>query len=479
MLHDGLGEDAKAVILLCGVLGKRGSEKTLSPGEYAVLERWLREHGASPRDLLSRAELVAEAAAGAGVEAQRMASLLGRGIQLGFAVDEWRSLGIWIVTKSDADYPDRLRRHLRAQAPPLLFGAGRRDLLEGGGLGVVGSRNVDEAGAEFTRLVAERWAMHGGRVVSGGARGVDQIAMLSALEAGAVAVGIVADSLLRQSTERSAREWIADGRLLLLSPYRPDAPFRVGAAMGRNKLVYAMSDCVLVVSADDGKGGTWAGAKEELARPARVPVFVRVSGSVPTGNGRLLELGAVPWSEDMSRDAFYAQCTAMPDAVLDTPACQERGLFDSGSTGEAPPGDDQAQTPETAPGVAPDAGVAAAAVPDAVPDTPAGEEQGSFDGGSTGEASRRDDQGQMRETAPGVAPDAGVDEPMPSTYELVLPRLLHCLSGSMTADDLAAAMEVNKQQMNAWLKRAVEDGEVDKLSGPVRYRRSGPRLALD
>ena len=148
--------------------------------------------------------------------------------------------------------------------------------------------------------------MHGGRVVSGGARGVDQIAMLSALEAGAVAVGIVADSLLRRSTERSAREWIADGRLLLLSPFRPDAPFDVGTAMGRNKLIYAMSDCVLVVSADHGKGGTWAGAKEELARPGRVPVFVRVSGSVPPGNSKLLELGAIPWPADMSRDAFSA-----------------------------------------------------------------------------------------------------------------------------------------------------------------------------
>ena len=63
------------------------------------------------------------------------------------------------------------------------------------------------------------------------------------------------------------------------------------------------------------------------------------------------------------------------------------------------------------------------------------------------------------------------------TYEL-LPRLLHCLSRDMTADDLAAAMEVNKPQMNAWLKRAVEDGDVEKLARPVRYRRRGPRLAL-
>ena len=56
-----------------------------------MLEQWLREHGASPRDLLSRAEMVVEAAAGAGVEAQRMASLLGRGLQLGLAVESGRA----------------------------------------------------------------------------------------------------------------------------------------------------------------------------------------------------------------------------------------------------------------------------------------------------------------------------------------------------------------------------------------------------
>lgn len=53
--------------------------------------------------------------------------------------------------------------------------------------------------------------------------------------------------------------------------------------MGRNKLIYGMSDYGLVVSAEYKKGGTWAGAAEELKRENALPVFVRVGNDVPLG----------------------------------------------------------------------------------------------------------------------------------------------------------------------------------------------------
>lgn len=74
-------------------------------------------------------------------------------------------------------------------------------------------------------------------MVSGGARGVDQVSMQSALDAGGKVIGIVADSLLKKSISKQAREALAANRLLLLSPYNPDARFTVGSAMGRNKLI--------------------------------------------------------------------------------------------------------------------------------------------------------------------------------------------------------------------------------------------------
>ena len=294
MMNDSLTEDTKAILLLCGVFGISRPEKPLSTSEYNKLVNWLRGVGKRPKDLL-QAEAIAEASMGSDIDKQRLETLLDRGTHLAFAVEEWQRNGIWIISRSDDDYPKRYRQHLKEKAPPLLFGVGKRSLLSGGGLSIVGSRNVDHVGEDFTREVAKLCADNGMPVVSGGARGVDQIAMDTALEAGGETIGILAENLLKKSVERNARQAIADERLLLLSQYHPKSSFHVGNAMARNKLIYAMSDYSLIVSADYKKGGTWAGAEEELNRENSRSVFVRIGNDVPEGNAELQKLGAVPW----------------------------------------------------------------------------------------------------------------------------------------------------------------------------------------
>lgn len=271
-----------------------------------MLVKWLLNANMRPGDLLKNDHTV-EASNETGIERQRLKSLINRGANLGFAVEEWQRSGIWIISRSDDDYPSRLKKHLKDKAPPLLYGAGDRRLLKGGGIGIVGSRNVDQQGEEFTRKVAELCAMNQMPVVSGGARGVDQISMNASLEAGGETIGIVADDLLRKSVARNARYAIAEERLLLISPYHPNARFTVGTAMGRNKLIYAMADYGLVVSAEHKKGGTWTGAEEELKRNNSKPVFVRIEENTPSGNKKLLDLGAVPWPEQIHRDGLEQQ----------------------------------------------------------------------------------------------------------------------------------------------------------------------------
>ena len=58
--------------------------------------------------------------------------------------------------------------------------------------------------------------------------------------------------------------------------------------MERNKYVYALSDFVVVISSDYNKGGTWAGATENI-KYGWVPMFVRKADEVPEGNMNLLE----------------------------------------------------------------------------------------------------------------------------------------------------------------------------------------------
>jgi predicted Rossmann fold nucleotide-binding protein DprA/Smf involved in DNA uptake len=134
-------------------------------------------------------------------------------------------------------------------------------------------------------------------VISGGARGTDRLAMGAALDAGSVAVGVLADSLERTVRQPDLRQLLLDGQLVLLTPYAPAAGFSVGAAMGRNKLVYGLADFAVVVSCDFQTGGTWAGAVEAI-KAGWCPVFARDGANVPKGNRELLKLGAAALPED-------------------------------------------------------------------------------------------------------------------------------------------------------------------------------------
>ncbi len=423
MMNDFLTEDTKSIILLCGVFGKEGSEKPLSLAEYSSLVRWLIEVKMRPGDLLQK-DNISDASMGSGIDKQRLELLLGRGVQLGFAVEEWQRNGIWIISRSDTDYPARYKKHLKDKAPPLLFGVGNRSLLSGGGLGIVGSRNVDQAGETFTRQVAEFCSYNRMPVVSGGARGVDQISMNAALEAGGVSIGILAENLLKKSVERKNRQAIASGRLLLLSPYHPNARFTVETAMGRNKLIYAMADYGLVVSAEHKKGGTWAGATEELKRENALPVFVRIGNDVPQGNSKLLDIGAISWPDSIDRNNFRQQLHDLAVNSGDNQPKKNPSLFDFQVAQKSTPAE---------------------------------------------ELLAAEKKSTIAEPEPVVEPEDKIPECPESIYHAVLPVILNKLDCPATAEELAETLDVNKTQINAWLKKVVDEGYVKKLSRPVRY----------
>jgi predicted Rossmann fold nucleotide-binding protein DprA/Smf involved in DNA uptake len=293
-----LTEDAKAILLLCGRFGKREEKsdaQPLSNGAYNALARWLVEKKLRPAELISQVDLHNQK--DIPVDRKHLAALLTRGAALAFALEQWRGQGIWVICRSDPDYPTRLKSRLKDKAPPILFGVGDRSLLKGGGLDIVGSRDVTEEGEQFTVEVATKCGKEGVAVASGGARGVDETAMLTTLNAGGIVIGLLADGLAKAAVSSKYRRALSDDCALLLSPYHPDARFTVGTAMSRNKLIYAMADYTVVVSCDYNKGGTWAGATEELGRPASSPVFVRTTGNVSNGHAELLKLGARPFPE--------------------------------------------------------------------------------------------------------------------------------------------------------------------------------------
>ena len=222
-------------------------------------------------------------------------------------MEEWQQAGIWIVTRGDDFYPKRIHNHLGHQRPPILFGIGKFSILHKGGLGIVGSRHVDQKGTIFTEHVAELCALEDIPVVSGGATGVDSIAMLGCNIRGGSAVGFLADGLLKKSLSTKFRDHIASGHLVLLSPYHPKVGFSVGNAMGRNKLIYAQANHTLIISADFQKGGTWAGAIDELKRTNHRTIFVRDEKDIPQGNRELIKLGGIAFPNISDKEDFKSR----------------------------------------------------------------------------------------------------------------------------------------------------------------------------
>ena len=267
-------------------------------------------------------------------EAERAVTLLERSTALAFELEGLERSGIWALTAFDEHYPRRLMDRLGYKAPPLLYVAGAADLLDVPGLGVVGSRNVGEAGAEVATSAARHAAARRIPVVSGGARGVDQLAMDAAFEAGGTVTGVLADSLVRKLRSPAVRAAIHDERVVLCTPYNPAARFSVGNAMGRNKLVYALATVTLVVASELGSGGTWTGAAESLDhRFGQVAVW-RGHGE-GAGNARLEQAGATAVADIAEVDALLDESFAFPSADTHRGHAEPSALGEQGSLFEA------------------------------------------------------------------------------------------------------------------------------------------------
>jgi predicted Rossmann fold nucleotide-binding protein DprA/Smf involved in DNA uptake len=290
--------DAQVLLLLCSHLGlPPGSDPApLTLRDWNPLARKIEESGLEgpnallgmgTEDLLKKLD-IEEALA------ERIVRLLDRGGALAIELERLESLGIWTVTRTDESYPSRFRERLKDAAPLVLFGAGKQSLIGRKGLAIVGSRDAADTAKQAAEFAGEACAQAGLVVCSGGARGVDGLAMVAALQAEGQAVGVLADSLEKAIRGAEIRDYLERGDLVLLTPYHPKAGFSVGTAMGRNKLIYTLADYALVVSSDAESGGTWAGAKEALDK-RWVPVFVCDGEGFPEGNRLLLKRGASPF----------------------------------------------------------------------------------------------------------------------------------------------------------------------------------------
>jgi predicted Rossmann fold nucleotide-binding protein DprA/Smf involved in DNA uptake len=421
-----LTPNTQAILLLTTplIVGRNNSSSgLLTLSEYNRLARLLREKQKEPADLIG-----AEAGETVGLctpvfGRERLESLLGRGFLLSQALEHWNARSIWVVSRADSNYPRRLKARLKEDAPPILYGCGDAALLDTGGLAVVGSRHVDDELISYTEGVGRLAAGAHRNVISGAAKGIDRAAMHGALQAGGTVAGVMSDSLERGALARDNREPLMDRKLVLISPYDPAAGFNVGHAMQRNKVIYALADAALVVTSDFEKGGTWAGAIEQLEKLRFVPVFVRNGANAGRGNSALVQHGALPWpnprdSDELSETLSKASAavTLEPKQVTLSFALKEKG----------PPYKTQKM--------------------------------------------------EQPSTASGVTKEKLT--PAQVLYGAVREILDRELTEPKTEGQVAEMLSVSKSQAKAWLAGLVAEGVLEKIPKPLRYCvvRSASRL---
>ena len=84
----------------------------------------------------------------------------------------------------------------------------------------------------------------------------------------------------------------------------------------------------------------------------------------------------------------------------------------------------------------------------------------------------------IQEEVPVVEPETKTQERRVSIYRAVLPVILNKLQGPTTVEELAESLDVNQTQLNAWLKKAVDENKIIKLSKPVRYQKAASGIQV-
>ncbi|MCY3671449.1 MAG: DNA-processing protein DprA [Alphaproteobacteria bacterium] len=463
-----LTPQSQAVLLLNVSLGKSdtGGSKPLARGEWARFAAWLHDNGLEPSVLLKGdLDALLEGWEDRTVTRERLRALLNRGAALGLSLERWERAGLWVLTRSDADYPERLKRRLGRSAPAVLFGCGNRALLGRGGVAVVGSGCGGGDDLAFALKLGADAAAEGYSLVSGGARGIDRHAMQGALERDGTALGVLADSLLRSAMAADYRRYILSGDLALVSPFNPEARFHVGNAMARNACIYCLADAAVVVCSETGKGGTWTGAIENL-KNGWVSLGVKPDSPPGSGNTELVEKGA----KRLESGSFSQLMADAPPAGPLFRKEPEHGTLaeaESPAFGEPPQAEDSLYK------------LFLARLADLTAEKPAGVQgiaeclplqrpqvenwlQRALDEG------RVEKTGRGQYSAMPYAPGSPAHEDF---YALFLNNAASIASTvAMSIDDISERLGLRRGQAADWLKRAAEEERMVRMEKPVRYR---------
>jgi predicted Rossmann fold nucleotide-binding protein DprA/Smf involved in DNA uptake len=178
-------------------------------------------------------------------------------------------------------------------------------------------------------------------------------------------------------------------------------------------LIYALADAALVVQSDYGKGGTWAGAIEQVERLHLVPVYTFPHAQHDVAFEHLAKKGALTWPNPNTPEDFSE--TLAGAIVRRTSLETERFSFSADNGRQSDKTLDEQKLPATS----------------------------------------------RKANSSSISPD----EQLFATVR----TLLEQLDAAKTDKEIADELKVKPMQAREWIKRLVKEGTLKKLSKPTRY----------
>ena len=292
-----------AVLLLTSSLAEgngRASPDLLTADEYNRLAVQLRQIDKEPSDLMAENAWHLIDRCAESVAPKQLDRLLQRGPALNAAIARWNDRGIRVISRSDKEYPSKLRRGLRRQSPPLLFVRGDVALLSRPGIAVVGSSGEGGVSIEFAARAGSLAAKNGLALFSGGFTGIDRSAIGAARDAGGCAVTLAPLGPEGTNGNLTAAQAVPGKRLATVSTIDPIGGAKSASIVREGQTLLGLAGGTLVVQAEPREEYPWACATGLLSRQAGARVFVREAGVPAAGLESLQAMNTESWRRGRS-----------------------------------------------------------------------------------------------------------------------------------------------------------------------------------
>lgn len=189
----------------------------------------------------------------------------------------------------------------RKHAPPVLFFAGDRGILdEGARVSIVGSREASREGLLRARRLAKVLTKNHVVVVSGLAEGIDTAGHTAAIESGGRTIAVLGTPLNRAYPKSNAAlQTEIMEKHLCISQFMPGQAVHKGNFPSRNRTMALISDATVIVEASDKSGSLHQGWEAlRLGRNLFLAKAIVESAEV-TWPEKMLHYGARVLTEDV------------------------------------------------------------------------------------------------------------------------------------------------------------------------------------